>query len=237
MTTRFASWLPALVILSGAASIVADIGLLPASAVFVFKPLTTLLVIGWAWPRGDNEPTARRWIRAGLLMSLLGDVFLLWPQQGFLPGLVSFSLAHLAYIAAFTRSTRLGARLSPFAFYLLVGAGVLMWLWPGVPAPLQLALLAYVACLITMAAQAAVVWQLARGSPVEPLARRAAIGGALFVLSDALLAVNRFAMPLPSAPLLILAPYWAAQVLIAGSLARRVSSPPCAPTAPRAGRR
>lgn len=220
-TTRLASSLPWLIALSGALSIAAASALIPAVAAFAFKPLTTVLVIIWAWPRGNDEFAVRRWIRAGLLMSLSGDVFLLWPQQGFLPGLVSFLLAHLAYIVAFTRSARLGARVLPFAFYLVVGAGVLGWLWPGVPPPLQLPVLAYVACLVTMAAQAAVIWRLARGGTTEFLARRAAFGGALFVLSDGLLAANRFALPLPMASLLILAPYWAAQILIAGSMRRR----------------
>ena len=221
MTPRLASSLPWLIAISGALSIAAASSLIPPVAAFVFKPLTTVLVGIWAWPRGADEVAVRRWIRAGLLMSLFGDVFLLWPQQGFLPGLVSFLLAHLAYIVAFTRSARLGARVLPFVFYGLVGAGVLGWLWPGVPPPLQLPVLAYVACLITMAAQAAVLWQLARDGPNEILARRAAVGGALFVLSDALLAANRFAMPLPAASLLILAPYWAAQILIAGSMRGR----------------
>lgn len=220
VTTRFASSLPWLIALSATLSIAAASALIPAVAAFVFKPLTTVLVIIWAWPRAADEPAQQRWIRAGLLMSLVGDVFLLWPQQGFLPGLVSFLLAHLAYIVAFTRSARLGARRLPFVFYGLVGAGVLGWLWTGVPPPLQLPVLAYVACLITMAAQAAVLWQLSRGGPNEIRARRAAVGGALFVLSDALLAANRFAMPLPAASLLILAPYWAAQILIAGSMRR-----------------
>src|SRR5438045_1162826 len=73
---------------------------------FVLKPLTTLLIIAWAWPRGEDAPARRRWIRIGLVCSLAGDVALLWPQQGFLPGLVSFLLAHLAYIVAFTRGLR-----------------------------------------------------------------------------------------------------------------------------------
>jgi hypothetical protein len=76
---------------------------------FVLKPLTTLLIIAWAWPRGGDAPARQRWIRIGLVWSLVGDVALLWPQQGFLPGLVSFLLAHLAYIVAFTRGLRLAA--------------------------------------------------------------------------------------------------------------------------------
>ena len=43
-------------------------------------------------------------------------------------------------------------------------------------------------------------------------------GGALFVTSDALLAVNRFMAPLPAAALWILASYWAAQWCIASWL-------------------
>ena len=73
---------------------------------FVFKPLTTVLIIVLAWPRGADKPAARRALRIGLLLSLLGDIALLWPQQGFLPGLVAFLLAHIAYIVAFTREHR-----------------------------------------------------------------------------------------------------------------------------------
>ena len=55
--------------------------------------------------------------------------------------------------------------------------------------------------------------------PGEALARRLALGGALFLCSDALLAINKFAAPLPAANLWILATYWAAQWLIASWLA------------------
>ncbi len=84
--------------------------------------------------------------------------------------------------------------------------------------------LLYVACLATMAAQAAVVWLGSRGGEHEGLARIGAIGGALFVLSDALLATNKFAGPLPLASLWVLASYWAAQWCIAGSLRARGST-------------
>ena len=179
---------------------------------FVFKPLTTVLVIGLAWPRGQGVPRVRRWILLGLVLSLAGDVALMWPKEGFLPGLVSFLLAHLAYLWAFTRVQPLAARRAPLLFYAVLAGGVLAVLWPGVPAALRGPVLAYVACLATMAAQAAVLW---RCQPADPAARRLAVGGALFLASDALLAINRFALPLPMASLWILATYWGAQVCIA----------------------
>lgn len=211
--------LPAAAALSALLAIAGNVFALPA-LVFVFKPATTLLVIAWAWPRGADMPAARRWVRVGLWLSLAGDVFLMWPQ-GFLPGLVSFLLAHLAYIAAFTRSVRPAGRWPPFALYAAVAALLLMRLWPGVPAALQLPVLAYVACLATMAAQAGAVWLAARGTPGEPHARLAALGGLLFMTSDALLAFNKFDAPLPLASLWILATYWTAQGLIAGSMRGR----------------
>lgn len=193
--------------------------MLPAQAlVYVFKPATTLLVIAWAWPRGADAPDVRRWIRIGLWLSLAGDVFLMWPRQGFLPGLVAFLLAHLAFIAAFTRRAPLVARSQPFALYALVAAVLLAQLWPSVPAALRWPVLAYVVCLATMAAQAGVVWLVARGGSGEALARNAALGGVLFLASDTLLAFNKFSAPIPFSALLILATYWAALFLIAASL-------------------
>ncbi len=188
---------------------------------FVFKPLATLCVIAFAWPRGIGMSVQRRWVLIGLACSLAGDVALLWPQQGFLPGLVSFLLAHLAYLKAFTVERRLAALPWPFVAYAAV-AGLILWrLWPGLPVALQLPVVAYVVCLASMAAQAAVLWQAgaARG-------RVLALGGALFVLSDALLATNKFAGPLPLASLWILSSYWAAQWCIASWLAPALSGAP-----------
>lgn len=210
--------LPLAIAASALVAIAAGLGLLPGAVLFAAKPLTTVLLIVHAARRGADEPVARRWILVGLALSLVGDIALLWPKQGFLPGLIAFLLAHLAYIAAFHRRARLGARWQPFAVYGLIAAGVLIVLWPGIPAALVLPVLLYVACLGSMAAQSAVVWRVARGTAGEALARSGAIGGALFMLSDALLAFNKFAAPLPMASLLVLGSYWAAQWFIAGSL-------------------
>lgn len=182
---------------------------------FVFKPLATIAVIAYALGRGRDQPAVRRWVLTGLVASLAGDVALLWPQQGFLPGLVSFLLAHLAYLWAFTRLQPFAADKRPFVVYAAVAGGILALLWPGVPGPLRAPVMAYVACLAAMAAQAAVLWRagVPRGGVL-------ALGGALFVASDALLATNKFAGPLPLSSLWILATYWSAQWCIASFLSR-----------------
>jgi uncharacterized membrane protein YhhN len=185
---------------------------------WLFKPLTTVLIIAFAAMRGAGEPALRRWLLAGLVLSLGGDVALLWPAQGFLPGLVSFLLAHLAYLRAFTRDTRFGARPLAFAAYAVVAGSLLAVLWAGVPAPMRVPVLVYVAALASMAAQALARWLQHRASPAAGLWGRAAAGAALFVCSDALIAFDRFHTPLPHAVVPILALYWLAQGCIAASL-------------------
>lgn len=205
----------AIIVASGALCIAGSIGLLPAWSSFLFKPLTTMLVIAYAWHRGGDVPRQRRFILAGLVLSLAGDVFLLWPKAGFLPGLVSFLLAHLMYIAAFCVPARFAVRPVPFVFYGIVAAGVLSQLWSSIPAALRAPVVAYVACLAAMAAQAAAWW---RSNATNNNARWAATGGVLFMSSDTLLAINKFAVPLPFASLWILVTYWAAQWCIANAM-------------------
>ncbi len=210
-------WLPAALVLCAGLAIVSAPWALHAPMLnFIFKPLATLIVLAHAWPRGHDAPVPRRWVLIGLLCSLVGDVALMWPQQGFLPGLVSFLLAHLAYLWAFTRTQPLAAVRWPFVAYAALASAILWLLWPGVPAPLRGPVLAYVLCLAAMAAQAAVLWRSGaeRGAVL-------ALGGLLFMSSDALLATNKFAGPLPLASLWVLASYWAAQWCIASWLRPR----------------
>lgn len=223
MPLLFSAFLASAVLAIASAS-----GLLPAAVLWVAKPLTTVLVIAHAALRGRDDGRSGRAVRrallAGLVLSLAGDVALLWPREGFLPGLVAFALAHLAYLLAFTRGgVALAARGGPFVVYAVVAAAVLWRLWPGVPQALRGPVIVYVLCLAAMAAQAAARWLvLSAGSTVQArLAQRAALGGALFLLSDALLAVNRFDAALPLASLWVLSSYWAAQWLIASALPPR----------------
>jgi len=74
----------------------------------VFKPLTMLIaivfVVGQQDPmRAGGRFSSENWLLAGALAaSLAGDVFLMFPGF-FIPGLVSFLVAHLLYIALFHR--------------------------------------------------------------------------------------------------------------------------------------
>ena len=180
------------------------------------KPLATLWLI--AWVAGMGVPAAgqhyRRWVLAGLCLSLLGDVLLMLPQGLFVPGLVAFLLAHLCYIVAFAPGAA-GRRWWPALILVGVLAVLnLAGLWPRLPAPMQLPVSLYVLVIAVMAVLALVA---GLGGRAPAGARHAAAGALMFMISDSWLAWDRFAGPLPWAIAGVLLTYWTAQYLIASS--------------------
>lgn len=184
---------------------------------WIFKPLTTLLIAWTVWRAASAVPRYRAWLLVGLGLSTLCDVFLMLPVDAFVPGLASFLLAHLAYLLALRQRDRWFAAVSPFALYALVAGLVLSRLWPGLPDALRVPVIVYVVVLAAMAAQAMAVWWRHR----DAASASAAWGGACFVLSDALLAWDRFVAPFAAASLAVLASYWLAQWGLARSVPER----------------
>ena len=187
---------------------------------YVCKPLTTVLIlwlaVGASFP---VSPRYRMLVCAGLVLSLAGDVFLMLPGDWFVFGLASFLLAHLCYVVAFTPGSSARNKLIACAAYAVIAAANLAGLLPKVPAELHAPVLAYVAVLMLMGAlSAARGWSLRGDARLAKSARLAAIGGALFVFSDSVLAWDRFGGGIPLAPLWVLAGYYASSWCIARSV-------------------
>ncbi|WP_049411373.1 lysoplasmalogenase [Stenotrophomonas geniculata] len=186
------------------------------------KPATTLLIAAIVWRVHDPAPPFyRRAVLAGMLLSCVGDIALMLPMDAFVPGLVAFLLAHVCYIVAFRDGLRAGRGLLA-ASVLLAAFAVLnvLGLWPHLPVPMRVPVLAYVVVLASMAALAlARQWRSPQPDAVDARsARWAAAGALLFVASDSLLAWDRFAGGLPLASLLVLSTYYGAQYAIARSV-------------------
>ena len=181
---------------------------------WIFKPLTTLLIAAMVLRTPSSLPRYRVWLLVGLALSTAGDVFLMLPVDAFVAGLASFLLAHLAYLLALGQRERLFAAAWPFAVYAVVAGLVLSQLWPGLPGELRVPVVVYVVVLAAMAAQALAVWWRRR----DCVATSGAWGGACFVLSDALLAWDRFVAPFAAASFAVLASYWLAQWGLARSV-------------------
>jgi uncharacterized membrane protein YhhN len=185
----------------------------PRRLVYACKPLATTLILALALATGGDDRAYTALIGVGLACSLAGDIFLMLPQDRFIPGLVSFLVAHLAYIAAFIRAADrplAGTSVLPLIPLLVYGIVVFAILRPHL-GPLMVPVLAYMLVILLMAWRAI---DYARQDPT-PGPRAAALGALLFVLSDSALALNRFARPFRAAPALILGTYFAAQWLIA----------------------
>ena len=186
---------------------------------YIFKPLTTLAIFFFAW-RSKPVISAiyQKAILAGIICSLIGDIFLMLPgtvfRHGFLCGLLSFLLAHICFLRALISGSRFAGK--PLAFVCIAALGIvnLVILWPGLPKALQVPVVAYVCLLLCMTAQA-----ISRGLQLRSMSGRLAlIGGLCFMLSDTLLAYNRFYTPIAHSPLLILSSYYLALWLIAASV-------------------
>ncbi|MBI5369068.1 MAG: lysoplasmalogenase [Planctomycetes bacterium] len=180
---------------------------------YATKPLPVCLLLFALFSLGSaRDETRRALLAAGLLFSLAGDVFLMLPADRFLAGLASFLVAHLCYVAAFfsgAPAASVTASLPYAAGYLAFAAGVLALLWPGL-GTLKLPVAAYVAAICAMCTGA-----VARGHADHSLL--APIGATLFLLSDGVLAVNRFRFPFAAARPLLFFLYVAGQCFITAS--------------------
>lgn len=179
----------------------------------VFKPLAMVLAMVFV---ADRARRAGSWGRfdglllAGLACSLAGDAFLMF-RGFFIPGLLCFLMAHLFYIVLFKHGLPWFPSRRTLAATL--GAGIAMYaaLYSSLGPMLKVAVAGYVLVIGLMAAQA-----IGRAMALRDRASvGAALGAGFFMVSDALLALNMFATPVPKAQLWVLSTYYIAQILIA----------------------
>jgi uncharacterized membrane protein YhhN len=177
---------------------------------YVCKPAAVLLLLQVAVAL-EPRHEAQRWaFVVALAFSLAGDVLLMIDR--FVPGLVAFFLAHVAYIVGlrFGQDEYLPLVLSAlvvFAAMAIVGRRILLAVRDRFP-ELSTAVSAYIAVISVMVACA-----LASGNAL------AATGAVLFMASDTLIAWNRFVRALGWAPVTIIVTYHLAQAGLVLSLA------------------
>lgn len=170
----------------------------------LFKVLCSLGFLFFALSLG-LEGLFARLVFAGLLLSAVGDVLLLFrSNRAFLAGLAAFLLAHLAYLGAFVQVG--SPSLWGLLLVLLGGYFWLRWLWPHL-AGWRGPVLAYGAVISLM------LW-VGLGVPMLQVW----LGALLFYLSDLFVARERFVVQEPLNPLLGLPLYYAAQYLLAGAV-------------------
>jgi uncharacterized membrane protein YhhN len=174
----------------------------------VFKPLTTLLLFAVI---GRPQTTFAGFVTAGVALSVVGDVALLWNgNRAFIVGLAAFLLGHVAYVIAFLGVAVLSPHVAVVAVVVLASTLLLLRaIWKGA-AGMHVPTVAYGVVISAMVISASATI----GSALV-LAPFAAVGAVLFYVSDSSLALNRFRRPIPHASLLTLGVYWLGQLGIA----------------------
>lgn len=187
--------------------------------IFASKPAVVLLLILWLVLNGGLENQALYFV-VGLSFSIAGDIFLMLPNDKFIPGLISFLLAHIAYILGFNsilpNLTFAGLILTglvginAFAIFRRLSSG----LESRGQDSLRIPILIY-SIVIGLMLISALLTLVSPNNVWGPLpALLVSFGAILFFLSDTLLAWNRFINPISAASLMIIVTYHLAQIAI-----------------------
>jgi len=184
----------------------------------VVKPLLMPALLVWyALAAGTGRRSV--WVMAALVFSCAGDVLLLFQGRPnfFIFGLAAFLVAHLLYIFAYRQhqheadtSALQHVRKLRMAFpVLLAGIGLVVVLYP-VLGEMRFPVVAYAAVIQAMVIAAVFRW----GRTANASFWAVFAGALLFMISDSLIAVNKFYTPLDGASQWIMTTYLSGQFLI-----------------------
>jgi uncharacterized membrane protein YhhN len=181
---------------------------------YIFKPATTLLVITLVLVKTNgNYELYSIFIITGLIFSLIGDIYLMLPDDKFFKGLVSFFVAHIFFVISFVIG------FGPyFDILLLIPAIVyaIVFLIKILPktGELKIPVLLYSGMLVLFLWQATGrFYYLADSSALFTFT-----GAIMFVISDSILGYSKFIKKSHLSTLLIHVTYWGALTFFALSV-------------------
>lgn len=184
---------------------------------YVTKPLLMLLLLGWFASYYLQDKRGRMLVTWALIFSCGGDILLLFAGKNelfFIAGLISFLIAHIFYILFFVRvkkQNRPGRPWKPMVVLLVViYVGILFYLLKPGAGPLKLPVLIYATVLGAMLLMTIHAFHF----PAQLSGAFCVTGAMLFVVSDSLLALDKFYQPFNAAPLLVMTTYCLAQLLL-----------------------
>ena len=170
--------------------------------VYITKPLLMPILMFIAYQEGVKN----KWLYIALLFSFGGDVFLMFSGLNyFLLGLSSFLLAHVFYIVLFVPQAKFS--FLPIVAFGVVTAGYLTFLYPHIASDFRIPVIAYCVVITLMGIVAASRNKSASYGYILA-------GAILFIISDSLIAYNKFYTALENDALLVMTTYGAAQFLI-----------------------
>lgn len=181
---------------------------------YITKPaIVTLLILFFLKHSKHLHTSTRRITLLALAFSLLGDVLLMFVDTSslfFITGLIAFLIAHVMYVLVFLKKKN--ATVKPYGFViilLLYACGLFYVLKDGL-GNLLIPVILYMTVILSMSTSAFI-----RKGTVSKLSYLLVFVGALFfMVSDSILATNKFYEPLTYSGISIMLTYAIAQYLI-----------------------
>ena len=167
-----------------------------------------LLAVVLFFSNSFQLPSMVKYLLLGsLLFSAAGDIFLALDEDDslFVWGLGSFFIAHVIYGINFLQSTGFQtAAIVPIIIILLLGIVLTTKIWPGL-GELRIPVLAYILVSVFMGVAAAIH---------APLNWLLIAGTIVFMLSDSVIAVEKFWRSVPYRDFWVMSTYYLAQIMI-----------------------
>jgi uncharacterized membrane protein YhhN len=193
---------------------------------FVCKPLIVPALVGYFATQTKAVAAGfRKWILRALLFSWAGDVLLMFVttnEKFFLAGLASFLLAHIFYIIFFHKvrfKEKIKSQVWTLVVVVLYYVGLIYLLSPyllhmKLPVRIYGIVISFM-CMLAMHMlyinnKKAGLWMM--------------MGALLFVISDSVLAINKFYQPFQTAGIIIMLTYGLAQLFIVKGAAKYINS-------------
>ncbi|RAI83917.1 lysoplasmalogenase [Algoriphagus yeomjeoni] len=197
---------------------------------FFSKPLIILGLIGYFYQitKPISSTLLSKSILGALIFSLLGDILLLWDHL-FIYGIGAFLLAHVCYIIGFKVAQKAPESLLNVNFVktffvnlpiYFLAAFTFYMINPNLGA-LKIPVIVYIITIVSMVTTArerygkcnpASFWQVF-------------IGASLFFISDGLIALDKFYLPIQDAGILIMGTYAIAQLMIVMGIRSHIIQP------------
>lgn len=186
------------------------------------KPLFMVLLMVLHYRQMNGSFTFfSKMVQLGLFFSWLGDIALMFDEKMailFVVGLGAFLVAHLGYALAFARSIKdsttglnIGKALALALPFILFTGSFFYYIQDGLPSDLYVPVLAYTAVISVMGLIAAV-----RHGHVDARSYQwIVIGAILFILSDCVIAINKFVIDFEYDAILNMILYLTGQLMIA----------------------
>ncbi|MBC8504212.1 MAG: lysoplasmalogenase [Anaerolineales bacterium] len=187
---------------------------------YIAKPAIMLALIAFVWRLRPGLVIHGNinWLLFALFFSLAGDIFLMLPRNLFLPGLVSFLLAHIAYIFALSLTLPsfdlavllviLMVGLTSFQIYRRVAGGLEI----SGQTEMKIPIILYTSVISVMVIFALLT--LVSNDIENYRALLLSAGALLFFISDTWIAWDRFVEPLKFRDLRVMVSYHIAQICL-----------------------